>query len=99
MILACLLDLSYLEEKEAKGDEIDTRVDPLPLCEGHDGEEDKCYDIEVMQGLTKGKNAMPPQAGGEYSDQEVANAVVYMANEGGANFEAPKLEEKKEGDE
>ena len=53
----------------------------------------------LLQSATKGKNAMPPQAGGEYSDQEVANAVVYMANEGGANFEAPKLEEKKEGDE
>ena len=53
----------------------------------------------LLQSATKGKNAMPPPAGGEYSDQEVANAVVYMANEGGANFEAPKLEEKKEGDE
>lgn len=53
----------------------------------------------LLQSATKGKGAMPAQAGGEYSDQEVANAVVYMANEGGASFEAPKLEEPKEGDE
>ena len=57
VILAYLLDLSYLEEKEAKGDEIDTWIDPLPLCEGHDGEEDKCYDIEVMQGSAKDNRA------------------------------------------
>lgn len=53
----------------------------------------------LLQSATKGKGAMPAQAGGEYSEQEVANAVVYMANEGGASFEAPKLEEPKEGDE
>ncbi|MBU6259576.1 MAG: c-type cytochrome, partial [Burkholderiales bacterium] len=37
----------------------------------------------------KGKNAMPPQGGGEFSDLEVARAVVYMANHGGANFPVP----------
>jgi cytochrome c5 len=38
----------------------------------------------------KGKNAMPPQAGGEYSDFEIARAVVYMADQGGAKFDEPK---------
>jgi len=38
----------------------------------------------------KGKNAMPAQSGGEYSDFEVGRAVVYMANQGGAKFDEPK---------
>jgi cytochrome c5 len=38
----------------------------------------------------KGKNAMGAQGGGEYSDFEVARAVVYMANQGGGKFEEPK---------
>jgi cytochrome c5 len=38
----------------------------------------------------KGKNAMPPQGGGEFSDFEIGRGVVYMANHGGANFEEPK---------
>lgn len=37
----------------------------------------------------KGKNAMPPQGGGEFSDYEIARAVVYMADKGGAKFEEP----------
>jgi cytochrome c5 len=37
----------------------------------------------------KGKNAMPPQGGGEFTDLEVARGVVYMANHGGANFPEP----------
>lgn len=41
----------------------------------------------------KGKNAMPPQGGGQYSDYEIARAVVYMANHGGANFPEPKAPE------
>jgi cytochrome c5 len=41
----------------------------------------------------KGKNAMPPQGGGEHSDFEIARAVVYMANHGGANFPEPKAPE------
>lgn len=50
------------------------------------------YDT-LFQSALKGKNAMPAQGGGDYSDQEIANAVAYLANEGGASFEAPKLEE------
>ena len=38
----------------------------------------------------KGRGAMPPQGGGEHSDFEIARAVVYMANHGGANFPEPK---------
>ena len=38
----------------------------------------------------KGKNSMPAQGGGEYSDFEIARAVVYMANQGGAKFDEPK---------
>ena len=37
----------------------------------------------------KGKNAMPPQGGGEYADIEIKRAVAYMANAGGAKFEVP----------
>ncbi|MDO4904036.1 MAG: c-type cytochrome [Lautropia sp.] len=46
----------------------------------------------LLQSALKGKNGMPAQGGGDYSDQEIANAVVYLANEGGASFEAPKQE-------
>ena len=38
----------------------------------------------------KGKNAMPAQGGGDLADLEVARAMVYMANAGGAKFEEPK---------
>jgi cytochrome c5 len=38
----------------------------------------------------KGKGAMPPQGGGEFSDLEVTHAVVHMANAAGANFEDPQ---------
>lgn len=37
----------------------------------------------------KGKNAMPPQGGGEFSDLEVSRAAAYMANAGGAKFTEP----------
>ena len=33
---------------------------------------------------------MAPQAGGDHSDLEIARAVVYLANQGGAKFEEPK---------
>jgi hypothetical protein len=38
----------------------------------------------------KGKNAMPAQGGGDQADLEIARAVVYMANAGGAKFVEPK---------
>jgi cytochrome c5 len=38
----------------------------------------------------KGKNAMGAQSGGEYSDFEIARAVVYLANQGGGKLTEPK---------
>jgi cytochrome c5 len=43
----------------------------------------------LVQSATKGRNAMPPQAGGEFSALEVSRAVAYMANAGGAHFTEP----------
>ena len=37
----------------------------------------------------KGKNAMPPQGGGDFNDDEITRAVAYMANAGGAKFTPP----------
>jgi cytochrome c5 len=39
----------------------------------------------------KGKGAMAPQGGGEFSDVEIGRAVVYMANKGGAKFDEPAV--------
>lgn len=47
------------------------------------------FDALVNSAL-KGKNAMPPQGGGDLSDYEIARGVVYMANAGGAKFAEPK---------
>jgi cytochrome c5 len=41
----------------------------------------------------KGKGAMGAQGGGDFSDYEVARAVVYMANASGAKFNEPKKPE------
>lgn len=41
----------------------------------------------------KGKGAMAGQGGGDHSDVEIARAVVYMANAGGAKFAEPKAPE------
>lgn len=43
------------------------------------------YEALVSAAL-KGKNGMPAQGGGDYSDEDVARAVVYLANSAGANF-------------
>jgi cytochrome c5 len=43
----------------------------------------------LVNSALKGKNAMPTQAGGEFSDLEVSRAVAYMANAGGAKFAEP----------
>lgn len=43
----------------------------------------------LAQAALKGKNAMPPQAGGEFSDLEVTRAAAYLANSGGAKFTEP----------
>lgn len=44
----------------------------------------------LVQSALHGKGNMPPQAGGEFSDVEVARGVAYMANAGGANFPVPQ---------
>src|SRR3954452_11748228 len=43
----------------------------------------------LVQSALKGKGAMPPQGGGDFSDTEIARAVAYMANAGGAKFAEP----------
>ena len=47
----------------------------------------KTYDKRVE--AIKGKNAMPPQGGGDFNDDEITRAVAYMANAGGAKFTPP----------
>jgi cytochrome c5 len=43
----------------------------------------------LLHSALKGKGGMTPQGGGDFSDFEIARAVVYMANNGGAKFEEP----------
>ncbi|MCH2241991.1 MAG: c-type cytochrome, partial [Aquabacterium sp.] len=43
----------------------------------------------LVNSALKGKGAMPPQGGGQFSDYEIARAVVYMANQAGGKFEEP----------
>jgi cytochrome c5 len=47
------------------------------------------YDALVTSAL-KGKGAMGAQGGGDYSDYEVARAVVYMTNKSGGKLDEPK---------
>lgn len=52
----------------------------------------------LVNSALKGKNAMSPQGGGEFSDLEISRAVAYMASQAGGKFkepEAPAAEEKK----
>ena len=46
------------------------------------------YDVLLTSAL-KGKGAMGPQGGGDFSDLEIGRAVVHMANAGGAKFDEP----------
>jgi cytochrome c5 len=46
------------------------------------------YDALLNSSL-KGKGAMAAQGGGDYSDEEIGRAVVYMANAAGAKFAEP----------
>ena len=43
----------------------------------------------LLHSALKGKGAMTPQSGGDFSDFEIARAVVYMANQGGGKFAEP----------
>lgn len=47
------------------------------------------YDVLLTSAL-KGKGAMGPQGGGDFSDFEIGRAVVYMANQGGGKLDEPK---------
>ncbi len=47
----------------------------------------------LVQSALKGKNAMPPQAGGDFNDVEIALGVAYMANAAGGKFAEPKAPE------
>jgi cytochrome c5 len=44
----------------------------------------------LVNSAIKGKGAMPPQAGGDFDDIEIARAVAYMANAAGAKFAEPQ---------
>lgn len=43
----------------------------------------------LLNSALKGKNAMGAQGGGDFDNFEIARAVVYMANAGGAKFPEP----------
>src|SRR3954451_7748158 len=43
----------------------------------------------LVQSALHGKGAMPAQGGGDFEDTEVARAVAFMANAGGAKFAEP----------
>jgi cytochrome c5 len=43
----------------------------------------------LVHSAVAGKGQMPPQTGGDYSDYEIARAVVYMTGKAGANFPEP----------
>jgi cytochrome c5 len=45
----------------------------------------------LLTAALKGKGAMGAQGGGDFSDVEIARAVVYMANQSGGKFDEPKL--------
>src|SRR3954470_12831429 len=47
------------------------------------------FDALVNSAL-HGKGAMPAQGGGDFDDVEIARAVAYMANAGGAKFPEPQ---------
>jgi cytochrome c5 len=43
----------------------------------------------LVHSAVAGKGQMPPQGGGDFSDFEIARAVVYLANQSGAKFAEP----------
>lgn len=45
----------------------------------------------LLASALKGKNAMAAQGGGNFSDVEIARAVVFMANGSGAKFAEPAI--------
>ncbi len=53
----------------------------------------------LVKSAKAGKNAMPPKGGSDATDEELARAIAYMANQSGANFKAPAAGEKIAGNE
>jgi cytochrome c5 len=43
----------------------------------------------LVQSALKGKGNMPPQAGGDFSDVEIARAVAHLGNQAGGKFTEP----------
>ncbi len=43
----------------------------------------------LVQAALQGKGAMGPQSGGAFEDLEIARAVVFLVNSGGASYEEP----------
>ena len=43
----------------------------------------------LLRSAINGKGAMPPRAGGDFRDVEIARAIVFMANAAGARFVVP----------
>jgi cytochrome c5 len=43
----------------------------------------------LLKSAIAGKNAMPPRAGSNADDTELARAIVYMANKAGGNLKEP----------
>ncbi|MCC6209571.1 MAG: cytochrome c5 family protein [Burkholderiales bacterium] len=43
----------------------------------------------LLKSVVNGKGAMPPRAGTSLSDDELAGAVVFMANQAGGNLKEP----------
>jgi cytochrome c5 len=49
----------------------------------------------LLAEVIKGKGAMPPRAGTSLSDEELASAIVLMANQAGGNLKLPAPAAKK----
>ena len=49
----------------------------------------------LVQSVVKGKGAMPPRAGSSLSDENLARAVVFMANGAGGSLKEPAPAPKK----
>lgn len=43
----------------------------------------------LLKSAIAGKNAMPPKGGSDANDNELARAIVFMANQSGASFKEP----------
>jgi cytochrome c5 len=53
----------------------------------------------LVKSAKAGKNAMPPKGGSDATDEELARAIAFMANQSGASFKVPAAGEKIAGNE